>query len=108
MPCSKETAAAAGRRGGLATLARYGRSYLQTIGRRGFRATTRVLERPGQGAVGYDRRAWLLGKLFPDQYRRGAPHHCLICKTSELAHVDAQAGVAFCAHHAPRRNPRVP
>ena len=35
----------------------------RAAGQRGYRATIRVLERPGAGVVTYDRKAWLLWKL---------------------------------------------
>jgi hypothetical protein len=99
MPFTKANAAVLGRRSDLATSQRYDRAHLQTIGRRGFRATTGVLERPGRGE-------WLLGKLYPQQYRKGATQRCLICERTDIAYTDPQAWVAFCAHHAPLRNPR--
>ena len=47
----------------------------RAAGQRGYRATISVLERPGAGAITYDRKAWLLWKLgyTPRQQSAAAP-----------------------------------
>jgi general stress protein YciG len=61
---------AAGRAGGLATARRHGAEHMRTIGRRGWQATVSVVERPGNGAVTYDRLAWLWWRLYGQQQGR--------------------------------------
>jgi len=61
----------AGRLGGQTTVARLGRAHMQQIGRRGFQVAASAIERPGAGVITYDRRAGLLFKLYPAQFRRG-------------------------------------
>ena len=67
MPFTTETARTLGARGGGATVERHGRPHMQAIGRRGFRATVHVIERPGAGAIAYDRYTWLVSVQATDE-----------------------------------------